>query len=241
MQHAGPLPALSLNWAWAVNWSSKWAKFRKFKNSESSEVSEDSWPVECLLKVRKVTFSSDSSRKWLSQWLVGENLDRSWWGALLCSRMLGSVSEHHSLEQGTISPCRFTCFVKIRESATRSVILLMDFSLLSWWDTTYMLQILLIYNAMKLINIIYLSSLFWNQCLAGKACPTWTGDTSLPKCLLNKDSVQTFLLNFLYAVYMQIVVHDKQLILTSFQLSCVGNFQLQCFFPLYLFFFIQIA
>ncbi len=54
------------------------------KVQEVSEVSEDSWPVEYLLKVRKVTFSSDSSRKWLSQWLVGENLDRSWQGALLC-------------------------------------------------------------------------------------------------------------------------------------------------------------
>ena len=29
------------------------------------------------LKVRTVTFSSDSSRKWTSVWLVGENLDRA--------------------------------------------------------------------------------------------------------------------------------------------------------------------
>ncbi len=115
----------------------------------SSESSEDSWPVECHLKVRKLTVSNDSSRKWPSQWLVGENLDRSWRGALLCWRMFGSVSEHHSLEYGTISPCRFTCFVKIRESATRRAILPMDFFLLSWWEATYMLQILFIYFAMK--------------------------------------------------------------------------------------------
>ncbi len=40
--------------------------------------------VEGLLEVRKVTFSSNSSRKWPCLWLVGENLDRSWLGALLC-------------------------------------------------------------------------------------------------------------------------------------------------------------
>ncbi len=48
---------------------------------------QDSWRVllvEGLLEVRTVTFSSDSSRKWQSQWLVSENLDRSWRGALLC-------------------------------------------------------------------------------------------------------------------------------------------------------------
>ncbi len=77
--------------------------------------------------MRKVTFSSDSSRKWLSLWLVGENLDRSWQGALLCWRMLGSVSEHHSLEWVTILHYRFTCFAEIGESATRHAILLMDF------------------------------------------------------------------------------------------------------------------
>ncbi len=48
---------------------------------------QDSWRVllvEGLLEVSKVFFSSDSSRKWQPQWLVGENLDRRWWGALLC-------------------------------------------------------------------------------------------------------------------------------------------------------------
>jgi hypothetical protein len=57
-----------------------------------------------------------------------------------------------------------------------------------------MLQILLIYDAVKLINILYLSSLFCDQCLAGKAWPT--GDTSLPTCLLNKDSVRNFCVKF---------------------------------------------
>ncbi len=117
---------------------------------------QDSWRVllvEGLLEVRTVTFSRDSSWKWLSQWLVGDNLDWSWWGALLCWWMLGSISEHHSLELGTILHCRLTCFVYIRESATRCVILLMDVSLLSWWDTTYMLQIVLIYSGMKLIKL----------------------------------------------------------------------------------------
>ncbi len=93
-----------------------------------------------------------------------------------------------------IPQCRFTRFVKIGESATRRAILPMDFSLLSWWEATYMLQILLLDDAMKLINILYLSRLFWNQCLAGKACPM--GDTSSPKFLLNKDSVQNFCVEF---------------------------------------------
>ncbi len=152
---------------------------------------QDSWCVlleEGLLEVRTVTFSLDSSRKWLSQWLAGENLDWSWWGALLCWRMLGSISEHHSLELGTIPHCRLTCFVKIRESATRCVILLMDFSLLSWWDTTYMLQIVLIYRGMKLINTLCFSHLFCYWCVAGVACPM--SNTFSPNFLLNKDSVR---------------------------------------------------
>ncbi len=57
-----------------------------------------------------------------------------------------------------------------------------------------MLQILLIYDAVKLINILYLARLFCEQCLAGKACPR--GDTSSPKCLLNKDSVRNFCVEF---------------------------------------------
>ncbi len=40
--------------------------------------------VEGLSEVKTVPFSRDSSRKWPSQWLVGEALDWSWWGALLC-------------------------------------------------------------------------------------------------------------------------------------------------------------
>ncbi len=56
------------------------------ESSEDSEDSEDSLRVllaDCLLKVRKVTFSSDPSRKWPLQWLVGENLDGGWRGALV--------------------------------------------------------------------------------------------------------------------------------------------------------------
>ncbi len=159
-------------------------KIRKF---------QDSWHVLLvvgLLEVRTITFSRDSSRKWTSQWLVGENLDWSWQGSLLCWRILGSVSEHHSLELGTIPHCRFTCFVKIRESATRRVILPMDFSLLSWWDTTYMLHIVLIYHGMKLLNTVCLSHLFCYWWVAGKACPM--SDTFSPKFLLTKDSVWKF-------------------------------------------------
>ena len=59
-----------------------------------------------LLKVRTVTFSSDSSRKWTSVWLVGENLDRSWQAASSCWWMLGSVSEHQSHSKATISKLR---------------------------------------------------------------------------------------------------------------------------------------
>ncbi len=124
--------------------------------------------------MRTVIFSRDSSRKWQSQWLMGKNLDWSW-----CWRMLGSVSEHHSLGLGTIPHCKFTCFVIIRESTTRHVILMLDLSLLYWWYTTHMLQIVLIYHGMKLINTLSLSHPFWYWCVAGKACPV--SDTFPPK------------------------------------------------------------
>ncbi len=44
---------------------------------------QDSWRV-LLVEGLLEAFSRDSSRKWQSQWLVGENLDWNWWGALLC-------------------------------------------------------------------------------------------------------------------------------------------------------------
>ncbi len=64
----------------------------------------------------------------------------------------------------------------------------------AWARYLHWLQILLIYYAIKLINILYLSRLFCDQCLAGKACPT--GDISSPKCLLSKDSVRKFCVEF---------------------------------------------
>ena len=51
-----------------------------------------------LFQVRTVTFSCDSSWKWLFVCLGGENLEKRWQGAPSCWRMLESVSEHHSLE-----------------------------------------------------------------------------------------------------------------------------------------------
>jgi hypothetical protein len=94
------------------------------------------------LESKNSHFSSDSSRKWPSQLLLGENLDsdRSWRGALqlpscaeeCLDRWPSFVSDHHSLEWGTIPHCRLLCCVAIGESATRRVILPMDFSLLSW-------------------------------------------------------------------------------------------------------------
>jgi hypothetical protein len=86
------------------------------------------------------------------------------------------------------NPSLQTSFVKIRESATRHANLLMDFSLLSWWDTIYMLQLVFIYHGMKLINFLCLSHLFSYQCLAGKAFPI--GNTFSTKYLLNTGSVQ---------------------------------------------------
>ena len=122
--------------------------------------------------MRTVTFSSDSSRKWPSLWLVGENLDRSWQAARSCWWMFGSVSEHHSHSYATIPHFRLAHLVEIEESATGHAILPMDFSPLSWWDKTYMLQIVLIYHGMKLMNTLCLSHLFFYWCLARKASPT---------------------------------------------------------------------
>ncbi len=117
----------------------------------------------------------------------------------------------------------FTRFVKIRESATRRAILPMDLSLLPWWDVTYMLQILLIYTGMKLINTLYLSHLFCIQCLAGKACPT--GDTSLPFCF-TKQGFCSKLLRLLCCM-----LSACRLL----RLSCVCSFRLQYLFPSCLF------
>ncbi len=50
-----------------------------------------------LLEVTIVTFSSDSSRKWLSPWSVTQNLSRSWRRAIWCWRTIGSVSGCHPL------------------------------------------------------------------------------------------------------------------------------------------------
>ena len=127
-----------------------------------------------LLKVRTVTFSSDSSRKWTSVWLVSENLDRSWQPASSCWWMLGSVSEHQSHSKATTPRFRFAHLVEIEESATGHAILPNPFSPLSWWDKTYMLQIVLIYHGMKLMNTLCLSHLICFWCLAMKASPMST-------------------------------------------------------------------
>ena len=123
--------------------------------------------------MRTVTFSSDSSRKWTSVWLVGENLDRCCKAACSCWWMLGSVSEHQSHSKATTPLFRFAHFklVEIEESATGHAILPNHFSPLSWWDKTYLLQIVLIYHEMKLMNTLCLSHLFCFWCLAVKASP----------------------------------------------------------------------
>ncbi len=122
--------------------------------------------------------------------------------------------------------------MKIGESATGHAILPMDFSLLSWWDMTYMLQIVLIYHGMKLINTFCLSHLCCYQHLARKASPK--GDTFSLNFLLNEHSVWN-IVSTLFHAWIRIVVHENPLILTWFQLSCVGRFRVQCFFPSYLF------
>ncbi len=175
MPGAGRRPALQ---------TQKVQKIQKFQNIPCCT---SSWMP---LESENHHFSSDSSRKWPSRLLSGENLDRSWQWALLCWRMLGSVSEHHSLELGTIPYGRFVCFVEIVESAARRAILPMDFSLLSWWDATYILQIVLIYDGMNLINTLCLLHLMFYWCLAGKASPM--SDTFSPKGSLNEDSVRIY-------------------------------------------------
>ncbi len=144
--------------------------------------------VRRLLQVRTVTFSCDSSRKWQSLWLEGENLERRWQGAPLCWRMLASVSEHHFLPLGTITHLRFTLFVKIKQSATGHAILPMKISPLSWWDKTYVLHIVLIYHDMKLMNALCLSHSICYWCIAGKASPN--GDNFSLKCSLKVDSAR---------------------------------------------------
>ena len=65
----------------------------------------------------------------------------------------------------------FVCNNPSLQIRTGHAILLMDFSPLSWWDKTYMLQIVLIYHGMKLMNTLCLSHLFCYWCLARKASP----------------------------------------------------------------------
>ncbi len=105
-----------------------------------------------------------------------------------------------------------------------------------WWDTTNILQIVLIYNhddRLKLINTLCHYHPFCYQCLAGKANPK--GDTFSLKISLNTDSIQKYCIYFVLCCLMQIIVHDNPDILTWFQLSHVGSFRVQCFFPSYLF------
>ncbi len=63
----------------------------------------------------------------------------------------------------------------------------MDVFLLSWWDKTYMLQIVLIYNGMNLINTLRRSHLISYWCLAGKSSQWATRFHQ--KSSLDKDSV----------------------------------------------------
>ncbi len=100
-------------------------------------------------------------------------------------------------------------------------------------DTTYMLQIILIYHGMKLINTLRLSDLSCFKCHAGKASPM--GYTFLLKCFLKMILLRKIVLNLLYAACMQIRIHDIPLILTWFQLSRVCRFRVQYFFPSYRF------
>jgi hypothetical protein len=139
-----------------------------------------------LLKVRTVTFSSDSSRKWRSLWLVGENLGLSRQRSLWCGRVLGSDSELHSHSFAAIPHFTFAHLVEIEESATSSAILPMYFSALSWWSKTYSLQIVPIYREMKLMNTLCLSRLICYWCLARKASPMC--NTFLLIFSLNNDS-----------------------------------------------------
>ena len=73
-----------------------------------------------LLKVRTVTFSSDSSRKWTAVWLVGEDLDRSWQTARSCWWMLGSLFRISILVEGNNPPLQIRSFGGNRGKCNRT-------------------------------------------------------------------------------------------------------------------------
>ncbi len=109
---------------------------------------------------------------------------------------------------------------KSASCATRRAILPLDFSLLSWWNTIYLLQFVLIYHEMKPINTLYRSHLFCNQCLAGNGLPNG-------RHFFTKKFYQTRILfeniesTFFLAACMHKIVHGSPLICSWFQLSCV--------------------
>jgi hypothetical protein len=115
---------------------------------------------------------------------------------VVLQRGIGLFTEHHSIPR-----CSTTCFVKIKESdirhaKSRKVILglFSKFSPVSWWDKTYMLQIVLMYHGtwMKLVNTLCLSHLFYCKCHGKEASPTWMGDTFSLKISWKEYSVQNY-------------------------------------------------
>ncbi len=80
-------------------------------------------------------------------------------------------------------------FCEIEESATGNANRQVEFSLLPWWDKTYMLQTVFSSHGMKLITTLSLLSLL-SSMPCRKAIPT--GDTFSPKYWLNNDSARNW-------------------------------------------------
>ena len=148
--------------------------------------------------------------------------------------MLGSVSEHQSHSKATTPLFRFAHLVEIEESATGHAILPNHFSPLSWWDKTYVLQIVLIYHGMKLMNTLCLSHLICFWCLAMKASPMSTTFSLIFS--LKEYSARKIMSNLLHAVWIWIAVHDFPCTITWFWVSHPSRFWVQWSFLSYLFF-----
>ncbi len=119
--------------------------------------------------------------------------------------------------------------MKIEESATGPAIQPIVISPLCWWDKISMLQIVLSYNDMKLLNTLRHSHHFCYQCLAGKATPR--SDNFSLKFSLKDDSDRKNVSTLLYTVCIQITGHALLLILAWFRFYIPVDFGSNTLFP----------
>ena len=73
--------------------------------------------------------------------------------------------------EGNNPPLQIRSFGGNWGKCNQTAMIQIHFSPLSWWDKTYMLQIVLIYHGMKLMITLCLCHLFCFWCLAVKASP----------------------------------------------------------------------